>query len=298
MCMFDFQADNGQLPDSFNNRYFVWNFCKPPIHGWAFRKMMNNAGHIDSEKLETAYNALRRWTQWWFTERDVNRNGIPEYHHGNDSGWDNSTVFLGALPIETPELSAFLVIQMEVLANIAAKLGRTEESIDWREKADVLLKKLQEYFWNGDRFIAKDYRGNPVFCDSLLLYVPVVLGKRLPHDIRQSLVAGLRDGGGFLTEYGLATESPNSPYYEPDGYWRGPIWAPATMLIVDGLADMGEYELVKEISARFAKMAVKSGFAENYDPLTGCGLRDRAYTWTSSVFLIHAHEYLPEDFGR
>ena len=168
MCMFDFQADNGQLPDSFNNRYFVWNFCKPPIHGWAFRKMMNNAGHIDSEKLETAYNALRRWTQWWFTERDVNRNGIPEYHHGNDSGWDNSTVFLGALPIETPELSAFLVIQMEVLANIAAKLGRTEESIDWREKADVLLKKLQEYFWN-ETVYRQGYRGA---CDSLLLYVP------------------------------------------------------------------------------------------------------------------------------
>ncbi|WP_245984066.1 MGH1-like glycoside hydrolase domain-containing protein [Lentzea flaviverrucosa] len=24
------------------------------------------------------------------------------------------------------------------------------------------------------------------------------------------------------------TEEPNSPYYEPDGYWRGPVWAPAT----------------------------------------------------------------------
>ena len=39
-------------------------------------------------------------------------------------------------------------------------------------------------------------------------------------------------------------------------------------------------------------VAFRSGMAENYDAITGDGLRDRAYTWTSSVFLILAHEYL------
>jgi hypothetical protein len=34
-----------------------------------------------------------------------------------------------------------------------------------------------------------------------------------------------------------------------------------------------------------------SGMAENFDALTGAGLRDRAFTWTSSVFLILGHEY-------
>ena len=38
-------------------------------------------------------------------------------------------------------------------------------------------------------------------------------------------------------------------------------------------------------------MAEKSGFAENFDALTGEGLRDRAYTWTSSVWLILALAY-------
>jgi len=39
-------------------------------------------------------------------------------------------------------------------------------------------------------------------------------------------------------------------------------------------------------------LTIQSGFAENYDALTGEARRDPAYTWTSSVFLILAHEYL------
>lgn len=39
----------------------------------------------------------------------------------------------------------------------------------------------------------------------------------------------------FLTPFGLATEDPTSQLYAPNGYWRGPIWAPTTYLLVDGV---------------------------------------------------------------
>jgi hypothetical protein len=32
--------------------------------------------------------------------------------------------------------------------------------------------------------------------------------------------------------------------------------------------------------------------AENFNALTGAPLRDRAHTWSASVFVILAHEYL------
>ena len=35
-------------------------------------------------------------------------------------------------------------------------------------------------------------------------------------------------------------------------------------------------------------MCEGSGFAENFDALTGEGLRDRAYTWTASAYLLLA----------
>jgi len=52
----------------------------------------------------------------------------------------------------------------------------------------------------------------------------------------------------------------------------------------------GEHELARKIAKRFCLTCVQSGMAENFDALTGKGLRDRAYTWTSSIFMLMANE--------
>jgi glycogen debranching enzyme len=111
--------------------------------------------------------------------------------------------------------------------------------------------------------------------------------------VRSKLVADLKQPGQFLTGNGLATERLGSPYYESDGYWRGPIWAPSTLMIVDGIESSGEREFARQLKLRYCRMAARSGFAENYDAASGVGLRDGAYTWSASVFLIFAHQLLP-----
>ena len=93
-------------------------------------------------------------------------------------------------------------------------------------------------------------------------------------------------------QHGLATEPPTSEAYEPDGYWRGPIWAPSTALLVDGLRRSGHGELADLVSDRFRALCERSGFAENFDALSGQGLRDRAYTWTAAVYLVLAAAYV------
>jgi len=292
MIMFDHQDENGAIPDSINDYIIVWNFCKPPIHGWALKKMMENTDYIDCKRLLEIYEPLCRWTNWWLNYRDYDNDGIPQYNHGNDSGWDNSTVFIERPPIESPDLSAFLVVQMEVLSEVADRLGRRAESQMWKERSSSLLDRLLEHSLKNDKLLAlQSGTHKPISSQSLLLYIPILLAKRLPEMVLVNLVKSLKEND-MITSYGLATESTKSPHYEPDGYWRGPIWAPSTMLIVDGLKESGEELLAKEIVLKFANMCSKSGFAENYDALTGEGLRDRAYTWTSSVFLILAHEYL------
>ena len=64
------------------------------------------------------------------------------------------------------------------------------------------------------------------------------------------------------------------------------------MLLVDGLEQCGESDFAKEISRRFADMVCMSGFAENFDAITGEGLCDLAYTWTASVAVVLAKDYL------
>lgn len=292
MLLFDYQHATGQLPDCVMDSYITWNFCKPPIHGWALAKMMKHMT-LTNEQVCEAYEKLSRWTKWWFQYRDWNHNGICEYAHGNDSGWDNSTAFAELPLIETPDLSAFLVLQAEVLEELAERLGRCEEAESWHSVSENTLEKMLEYCFDKDGFplSRRALTGEIVENKSLIVYMPIILGKRLPEKIRSNMINKLKSEG-FLTEWGLATESVNSMQYKADGYWRGPIWAPSTMLLLDGLCDCGETELVKNVAQSFAMMVLKSGCAENFDALTGEGLRDRAYTWTSSAFLVMSHEYL------
>lgn len=284
LAVFDHQDNDGCLPDWVNDANIQRNFVKPPIHGWTIGRLMDWGG-LAGAAVERLYEPLSRWTDWWFDHRVYGNDGAPSYYHGNDSGWDNATVFAAGVPIQCPDLLTFLALQMVTLARIAKALNRDDESMSWRRRADAIVGTMIGQFWVDGRFVARDTLSNEVIlADSLITCMPVALGRMLPRPQLEGTVRRLIEGG-FLTDHGLATEPVNSPLYEPDGYWRGPIWAPATMLIVDGLRRAGEGELADDISRRFIATCSLSGMAENFDALTGAALRDRSYTWTASVFL-------------
>lgn len=293
MYLVDYQDKDGVIPDCLNDSFKIFSFVKPPIQGWALNWMLERTDAITDDHLRQIYPALTKWTDFWMNFRDSDNDGLPEYYHGNDSGWDNSTIFRDCIPVASPDLASFLVIQMETLAKVAKRLGLTDEAESWNTRAAKLLDTELALLWTGSRFVAIHAGDHKIIhSDSLITYLTVLLGRRLPHKILSVLIRDLKNTELFLTEFGLATELPGSPYYEADGYWRGPIWAPSTLLIVDGLISAGEKELAREISAKFCLMIKSAGMAENFNALTGEGLRDRAYTWTSSVFLILANEYL------
>lgn len=298
IILFDHQRENGQIPDLIGRGRSIYDYLKPPIHGWALKKIMNHFELTQSQTKE-AYLVLGKWTNFWLTQRDTNKNGLPEYNHGNDSGWDNGTEFdlngkeHKRANRESANLHAYLIIQMDVLHDLALKLGKEQEANIWKQKSDNLLKLMITNNWNGSKFLTKDIDNDTsnIHSQSLMAYLPLVLGEKLPKDIRTQLINELKNNG-FITQWGLATESLNSRFYNDDGYWRGPIWAPSTLIIVDGLEQCGEHELAKDIARKFCDLCLKSGFAENFNAKTGEGLRDIGYTWTASVFLIMAHDYL------
>ncbi|MBP2708461.1 hypothetical protein JOL79_32245 [Microbispora sp. RL4-1S] len=284
--VFDHQDAAGALPDSVTHSEILYNFVKPPIHGWALGRLRP----LPEEDASEVYRLLERWTSFWLTHRRVPGRPFAHYQHGNDSGWDNATTFDPERVVETADLAAFLVLQMRELARLAAELALPEESARWSEEADRMREALLAELWTGDRFVARGAQSGQTWSsDSLLDLMPIVLGEELPDAVREALAARIEK---HLTAFGLATELPTSTRYLDDGYWRGPIWAPSTILIEDGLRRAGYTDLADEISARFRDLCEKSGFAENFDARSGAGLRDRAYTWTASAYLMlaAAHE--------
>jgi putative isomerase len=285
LAFVDHQDEHGAYPDVYNDSWMLFNYCKPPIHGWTLFEMLKRKPDLPLEFLNMMYSSLSRWTRWWLDNRRLAGQKLPFYLHGNDSGWDNGTLFDKGTPLLSPDAAAFLVVQLDALADLCEMFGK-EEGVPWRRYADEIQEALMNELWDGHRFVGKHaITGAFVESNSLLSYMPLLLGKRLNKDVAAKVMTGLED---HLTEWGLATEVPGSPKYEPDGYWRGPIWAPSTYLIVAGLDRCGYGDLGDDIARRFCNLCAKSGFAENFNAITGEPLRDPAYTWTSSVFLLLA----------
>ncbi|WP_308492152.1 amylo-alpha-1,6-glucosidase [Microbacterium terrisoli] len=282
---FDHQDAVGALPDSLTHSEVLYNFVKPPIHGWAFAQLRKRSSRAFTDiELATVYDRLAAWTRFWLDHRVSPGSDLPYYQHGNDSGWDNSTMFDHARVVEAPDLAAFLLLQLDELRLLAEHLGRP--ALEWDVAAQSLERALFDRLWTGEHFIARSVAtGEASSHSSLLTAMPIILGERLPVDVADALAASIAE---HLTPWGPATEPPGSAAYEDDGYWRGPIWAPSTFLIENGLRRAGHGALADDVSRAFRAACEKSGFAENFDAVSGAGLRDRAYTWTASTYLILA----------
>ncbi len=275
----------GKCPSSMNRNEIRYTISNPPVQGWALRRMWDaNPGMMTPERLAEGYAYLSRWTDWICNTWTWPGDRLPFYHHGFDSGWDNSSIFDQGVPLVSPDQPAYLVLQMEVLADLARALGREPEAASWQARTDAMLAALLEDLWVDDQFVGRlRPSGRVVKCASLITCMPMVLGRRLPESVRAHLLSRIR---AHLTPHGLATEQPESPNYVEGGYWRGPIWAPATLLVTDGLLDIGETALARRIMEAFCDLCADQGFYENFSPKTGQGHYCPSYTWTSSVFLV------------
>jgi putative isomerase len=291
MVVFDNQDEIGCLPDAIDDMRADWLAPKVPIHGWTLKQMMKIGAGLSHDRLSEIYEPLCRWTNYYLNYRDDDNNGIPQQNHGNEAA-DNATVYDKGVPVEAPDLCAHLIFQMDVLAEIAGKLGKRSDSIVWKYKADNLQELMIKQLWNGENFVYR-ISGTEIISsmpNCFLSYMPLIISYRLPKEINDRLILGLEKN--MITKWGIASESSNSQYYEPNGYWRGPIWAPVQELIITGLDNAGRKDIAKKLAYSFCRMVNENGFAENFDAVTGKPLCDPSYTWTSSVFLNLLFEYI------
>lgn len=285
------QTADGRLPDSVDWLCIEWAYTKPPIEGWTLLKLLElEDPRLDDKVLLELYHGTAKFTDFWMRHRRTDKSALPWYCHGNDSGWDNSTAFDEQPVIVSPDCAAYLIVQADVLGSLALRLGLPQQDADgWTQLKTSLTEALVDELWDGDSFLVKNaLTGATRKTTSLIRLMPLAAARHLPRHIVDKMAADL--SARHLTEWGPATEEVGSPLYEPDGYWRGPIWAPTTLLIESGLRAAGRTEVADAVSGRFMKLCEKAGFAENYDAVEGRGLRDLSYTWASSVYLTLVRE--------
>ncbi|MCL6574351.1 MAG: hypothetical protein K6T88_22180 [Bacillus sp. (in: Bacteria)] len=282
----DTQDESGAYPDFVNDKFTSYNCIKPPIFALIYEKLLDKNDYFkDETRLRTVYESTKKVMNYFDLYRTYDGR-LPHYKHGNDSGWDNASLFHIGMPVEAPDLASFLIRSYDILAKFAKILVEEEEALRFKEKADSLFKLLMERLYDEEGFfglVGKNAEKNEIRT-SLILRLPVLIGYRFDRSIMDQLVADLEKN--FETQYGLSTENLTSEYYKEDGYWLGPIWAPVTYLFIDALSSNGYQEVGKRLRDKFLDVTLVGGMSENFDPLTGKGLVDTSFTWTSSVFLL------------
>ncbi|MDX6767584.1 MAG: hypothetical protein SFU85_12435 [Candidatus Methylacidiphilales bacterium] len=290
MLFFDHQREDGQCPDFLSPRQQSWGMTKPPLYGWVLARLRALHPFFRSTEISREiYPHLKKQVEWWFKHRDADQDGLPEYHHGCECGWDNATCFDDSNLVGSPDLLAWMVAQMRMLAVLADELGLAGDGAQhWNARAEALKSACLEHFWVDGAWRTRTCftRELPTQGDSLLPHLAILLADEWPEAVNRGTLASLSDPERFLSPCGFATESRASALYQADSYWRGPVWAPVMDILVYSLRQIGDRQTADRAALGYCRACATHGFAENHDAVDGRGWRDPAYTWTASVFLI------------
>jgi hypothetical protein len=119
---FDYQASDGRIPDCIHWLEMEWSYVKPPIQGWTVAKLLDSGLVTGDDRPLQLYTRMAALTDFWMLHRRTDHSALPWYSHGNDSGWDNSTPFDAQPVIASLDCAAWLIIQVDVLASLGARL--------------------------------------------------------------------------------------------------------------------------------------------------------------------------------
>ena len=247
--MFPNQDEFGELPDLMTEDYINITATKPPIHGYGLLRLWDRQGDkITRAHCEKMYTGLEKLYTFWTTLRDTDNDGVPQYNHGCESGYDFSLMFAKGVPVETPDIICYVALLAEALERIAGRLSLPDKAAEWSAKSRFLLDKLFDEFWNGERFIAKlSGLHETVVFDELEAYLPFMLGKRLPQPVADKMADDLRER--YLTPYGLASQ--------PNNGKPGVIMGFSQVKILPGLYETGHRELALQLLEGFVNFGAK-----------------------------------------
>jgi putative isomerase len=303
-AMLGHQLPNGMLPDAVYDEGVVSSIghpiigkvTKPPILAWAALKL--HEADPDISFLQEIYVPLVRFNAWWFTYNDDDGDGLAQYGHPYSSGLDDSPLWDHGMPVESPDLNTYLVVQMGSLAMMAEIMNMQDEADMWRRRASSLVRRMIEDMWDEEAGLFWALRNEervPVVTPFNLY--PLWTGQ-MPDHIRDRLLGHLTNPDEFWGEFVIPTVSRSDPNYNPEMMWRGPVWANINYFFIEALHQIGQHDLACQIRQKTLDLIMShNNIYEYYNANTGEAPAAAAdvFGWTAAVFIDLAIEASREE---
>ncbi|MEX0599514.1 MAG: trehalase family glycosidase, partial [Rhodothermales bacterium] len=272
-----------------------------PWFNWINWELFRVAG--DRVFLEEAYASGTAFYEWWMAHRDRDGDGLAEWGgHAvlesvrdsevavwDDVGWPDR--------FEALDLNSMLVAEARSLASMAGALGDTAGAARWTQEAEGRARRIRTLFWDDETgfFYHIDRDDHDFSVDAygdlkrkeIIGFLPIWAGVS-NEEQTERLVRQLTDPSTFWRTYGIPSLAADDPYYDPMGYWNGPVWVEWQYLIFRGLLDQGYRDVAESLADRvIANVAHHLGtdhtFWELYSPDDLQAGHHQTYIWTGLV---------------
>ncbi len=272
----------------------------------------------DPQFLKAMIGTIDKFHRYLLKYRDPRHHHLVGLVHPDESGEDNSPRFDGALTMTARQdieenfkrrkvligrfrnynfaiknrmdkkhwvrdvpFNAILVRNLECQAKIAEVLGDHAQA-KWAWHQAGLVKQAMLSHMAGENGVLYSTVGRKyrlVKINTWAIFSPLFAKVLSKNEAEKLVHQHLENTQEFATPYGVPTVALNEQSFNPNGFWRGPVWLATNWFIVKGLQAYGFDTQAKKIIKQSVELLDKSGFREQYDPLTGEGYGAHEFTW-------------------
>lgn len=180
--------------------------------------------------------------------------------------------------------NTILVENLRAEAQIAQTLGLDDHAAAAQARAERVERAMREIMLEGEIMwstVGLNYRH--IRIKTWAIFAPLFAGLLTPNEAATLVSEHLRDESEFATPYRIPTVALDEPSFDPAGFWRGPVWMSTNWFVHRGLVRYGFHEEAALIAKGSRDLLAKSGFREQYHPLTGEGMGAQDFTWGGLV---------------
>lgn len=199
---------------------------------------------------------------------------------------------------ESVDLNSYLYAEKLYLSNIADTLGYHDEALKYKESGEFVKAYINENMFDEetgyyyDLQISEDGQAKKLLVNRGMGpegWIPLWAKAATPEHAK-SVVENIMCEAKFNSVMPLGTSALDNAKFQPEAYWRGPVWMDQAYFGVQGLMNYN----YKEEAIKMALKIINNGeglmgegtIRENYNPLTGKGLDATNFSWSSAVYLL------------
>jgi glycogen debranching enzyme len=223
----------------------ISDITQPPVI--ALGVWLVNEADNRPEWLAQAYPKLKAYLEWDMNNRDSDGFGLLEWYieehvdcRSGESGMDNSPRFDCAHQLDAADFNAFIALEFEIMAKIAAVCNPAEQCM-WQKRHETMCRKIDERLWNEAEGLYVDYDLQLLLQSPILAssgFLPLICGAAGEEQAAR-VAAHLQNSETFGTPLPVASIARSCGKYYSKDMWRGPVWINLNWLIAYGLRRYG-----------------------------------------------------------